>query len=304
MNPVDRLSSDGLAIFLFHGVVEKSKYSVRNYTHKHLEKKFFHKLIQDLSKKGKPLSMDEIVALRMEGKPYPPKSFAITFDDGFENNFSIAAPILEDFEIPAMFYVTTGFIDDNGMSWIDRIEYCLECAPKGRIRFPWNSEDSIYSSREDKIKLLQEVRVKVKKDPQIDVDQFVSDIFHQCAVQEIFSSDDPLDKKMTWEQVRTLGESELFSVGGHSHRHRILSYLSPDELDEEISISMHLLQDEGKLKVEHYSYPEGMEFCYSSNVIRCLKDYGIVCSPSAIDGVNKNEDLFHLKRINVTPLEN
>jgi peptidoglycan/xylan/chitin deacetylase (PgdA/CDA1 family) len=301
MNPVDRLSNDGLAIFLFHGVVEKSNYQVRNYTHKHLEKEFFHKIIQDLSKKGHPLSMDEIVGLRTEGKPYPKKSFAITFDDGFENNVSIAAPILEECDVPAMFYVTTSFVDDNAMSWIDRIEYCLEHTAKGRIRLPWNSEDSTFNGREEKIKILQQIRAKAKGDPNLDIDQFVSDIFHQCATREVFSSDDPLDKKMTWDQVKTLGDSKLFSVGGHSHRHRILAYLSPDELDEEVSISVHLLQDEGKLKVEHYSYPEGMEFCYSPAVIQCLREYGIVCSPSAIDGVNKQEDLFNLKRINVVP---
>jgi peptidoglycan/xylan/chitin deacetylase (PgdA/CDA1 family) len=301
MQPVDRLSNDGLAIFLFHGVVEKSNYQIRNYTQKHLERDFFHKSIRDLSKKGHPLSMDEIVALRSDGKPYPAKSFAITFDDGFENNLTVAAPILEEFEVPATFYVTTSFVDDNGMSWIDRIEYCLEKVQKGKIHLPWKAEISSFSSREEKMKILQEIRAKVKKDPKIDIDQFVSDIFHQCAAKEVFSSDDPLDKKMTWDQVKSLSESKLFRVGGHSHRHRILSYLSPDELDEEISTSVHLLQDEGKLKVEHYSYPEGMEFCYSPAVIKCLKDYGVVCSPSAIDGVNKNEDLFNLKRINVVP---
>jgi peptidoglycan/xylan/chitin deacetylase (PgdA/CDA1 family) len=301
MNPVDRLSKDGLAIFLFHGVVEKSSYQVRNYTHKHLEKDFFHKVISDLSRKGHPLSIDEVVAHRSEGRAYPAKSFAITFDDGFENNFSVAAPILEELEVPATFYVTTSFVDDNAMSWIDRIEYCLERTAKGRICLPWNSEDSCFSNREEKMSVLQEIRGRVKTDPKIDIDQFVSDIFHQCATHEIFSSDDPLDKKMTWEQVKALHDSELFTVGGHSHRHRILSYLSPDELDEEISISVHLLQDEGKVNVEHYSYPEGMEFCYSPQVIQCLKEYGIVCSPSAIDGLNKSEDLFNLKRINVVP---
>ncbi|MFH1452519.1 MAG: hypothetical protein ABIH00_00885 [Armatimonadota bacterium] len=50
----------------------------------------------------------------------------------------------------------------------------------------------------------------------------------------------------------------------------------------------------------HYSYPEGLDYCYSDEVINMLKEYGIKCSPTAIDGVNKvGDDLFHLKRVAV-----
>ena len=54
--------------------------------------------------------------------PFPKNSFALTFDDGFENNMSIAAPILTDYKVPATIYVTTNFIENNEMSWIDKIE--------------------------------------------------------------------------------------------------------------------------------------------------------------------------------------
>jgi peptidoglycan/xylan/chitin deacetylase (PgdA/CDA1 family) len=37
----------------------------------------------------------------------------ITFDDGYYNNYSIAAPILRDLGIPALFFVPTKFIDDS-----------------------------------------------------------------------------------------------------------------------------------------------------------------------------------------------
>ena len=41
--------------------------------------------------------------------PFPPNSFAITFDDGFENNLSVAAPLLSDLKIPLTIYITTNF---------------------------------------------------------------------------------------------------------------------------------------------------------------------------------------------------
>ena len=45
------LSKDKLIIFLFHGVINKHKDSVRNYSSKHLEKDFFANAIKLLSKK-------------------------------------------------------------------------------------------------------------------------------------------------------------------------------------------------------------------------------------------------------------
>ena len=42
------------------------------------------------------------------------------------NNYSIAAPILNDLKIPATFYFSTDFVENNTMSWIDKIEYCFE----------------------------------------------------------------------------------------------------------------------------------------------------------------------------------
>src|SRR5690242_4292419 len=120
------LGESTFAIFLFHGVVRTSRYAVRNYTRKHLEADQFARCLTELKRVGQPVSLDHILHCIREGDGLPPRSFAITFDDGFENNYSVAAPILRDLGIPATFYVTTNFIDSNAMSWIDRIEYCLE----------------------------------------------------------------------------------------------------------------------------------------------------------------------------------
>jgi len=140
MNYNKYLSDNSLAIFLFHGVIEKNKYSVRNYIKKHLEKDYFYLILKELKKQGYPLSMDQLVDLHNNKESYPPNSFIITFDDGFENNYSIAAPILDDMNIPATFYITTDLVKNNIMGWSDRIEYCFENTDKAEIIFPWFAE--------------------------------------------------------------------------------------------------------------------------------------------------------------------
>jgi peptidoglycan/xylan/chitin deacetylase (PgdA/CDA1 family) len=45
---------------------------------------------------------------------------AITFDDGYRDNFAVAAPILEQLGLPACFFLTTGFIESKQTPWWDR----------------------------------------------------------------------------------------------------------------------------------------------------------------------------------------
>ena len=93
---------------------------------------------------------------------------------------------------------------------------------------------------------------------------------------------------------------DLMNIGGHSHTHAILSFLSPAALNNEINTSLRLLQDKAGVASTHYSYPEGLAHCYSDAVISELKKFGVQCCPTAIDGVNRpGIDPFHLNRIMV-----
>lgn len=295
-----QLYPDALIILLFHGIVERSNYSVRNYIRKHIEREYFYTLLKDLKAKGRCLSMDEVVSHHVEKKPFPPYSFAITFDDGFENNYSLACPVLTDLSLPAIFYVTSNFIEKNHMSWTDRLELCLERKDKGTLMFPWSKEPASFNSASDKIRIMSDIRSHVKRDRSIETDSFVREVFNQCELEEVFSSDDPIDKKMSWQQVQELNNSDLFTVGGHGHTHRILSFLTEQELRSEIDTSFELLKQRAEINTVHYSYPDGLKHCYNDSVIRILKDRGIVCAPSAEEGKNTlKDDLFHLKRVMV-----
>ena len=301
MEGVDRLTTDGLAIFLFHGVVREPRYAVRNYTGKHMERDRFYRIVEGLKHAGSALSMDDVVDHCRSRRPFPPRAFVVTFDDGFENNVSIAAPILREFSVPATFYITTGFVEHNAMSWIDRIEHCLEAVASGVLQFAWNERSHSLATADGKIRVLQLIRDCVKTDPRIDPDQVVEEVCAQCGVAEVRHSAEPIDQKMSWEQVARLVDDELFTIGGHSHTHKILSFLSAEDLDVEITTSIDLIHENVGLRVRHYSYPEGLEHCYSNEVIEVLCGKGVVCCPTAVDGINDPQtDLFRLRRIMIT----
>lgn len=47
------------------------------------------------------------------------RHLAITFDDGYQDNYLNAAPILTRMKLPATFFVTTGFVESRRVPWWD-----------------------------------------------------------------------------------------------------------------------------------------------------------------------------------------
>jgi peptidoglycan/xylan/chitin deacetylase (PgdA/CDA1 family) len=61
---------------------------------------------------------EQIRALRA-GQPIG-GSLSITFDDGYLDNFEVAAPILKELGLPATFFVTTNFVESQSVPFWDK----------------------------------------------------------------------------------------------------------------------------------------------------------------------------------------
>ena len=70
----------------------------------------FDKQMQYLSKVYNPISLDQMAQHIQNGTSLPSKAVAVTFDDGYRDNYENAYPILRKYNIPATFFLTTGFI--------------------------------------------------------------------------------------------------------------------------------------------------------------------------------------------------
>lgn len=296
---IDRLG-DELLILLFHGVIEKQTCSVRNYTRKHMLRSRFAELLRALGDAGTCIGMDQVLELTLSGRPFPERAFAVTFDDGFENNASVAAGVLDELNMPATFYVSTAFVDEGRSSWIDRIEAAFEAMPAVRLALPWRAGEAGAASTAEKIALLDEIRREVKARPELAPDQFAEDCLRALDPLPPFEDIPALDRKLSWEQVRRLDAHPLFTVGGHTHTHAILSRLSPSQLDAELDTCLALLRDKAGVGPRHFSYPEGQAEHFSPTVIEALKARGVACCPTAMDGTNApGRDPFLLRRVMV-----
>lgn len=68
------------------------------------------------------ISLSELLSRLDSGKDVS-SCLVITFDDGYKDNYTIAAPILKSMNLPATFFVTTGFINSNRVApWDAELE--------------------------------------------------------------------------------------------------------------------------------------------------------------------------------------
>ncbi len=295
------LKKNKCVIFLFHGVRSKEKFEIINYTNKHISKKDFKLILQKLSSKGKCLSIDEVYDHIKRGIDFDDFSFAISFDDGFYNNYKIAIPILKKFKFPAVFYVTYNFIDSNLSSWTDQIEYIVENSKKGNFKTEIGNI-KFANNKNSKIKFLTNLRRKLKKNRKINPYGFVDNLANELKFKQKYKKlNFSIFKKMNWRIIKKIHKDKLFTVGGHSRNHDILSHLNYRKLKRDLSFTIRGINKRLKTKIEHFSYPEGVDGTYGIREIKILKKEGIKICPSAKFGTNnKKTNLFNLKRINVT----
>jgi peptidoglycan/xylan/chitin deacetylase (PgdA/CDA1 family) len=221
----------------------------------------------------------------------PPRAVAVTFDDGYADNATVALPILQKHAIPATFFVAAGFLD-GGRMWNDSVIEAVRLAPGdiletgsiGLGRLPTANaaqRGTAASAVLDRIKHLPPVR-------------------RAAAVEELCSSVGvalPDDLMMTSEQVRELSAAGM-EIGAHTMTHPILRTLSDEEARNEIQESRAVLEGIIGRPVRAFAYPNGRPGDdYTGRDRAIVESLGFDCAPSTRWGVaSAQSDPYQLPR--------
>jgi peptidoglycan/xylan/chitin deacetylase (PgdA/CDA1 family) len=291
------MNQNELTILLYHGVTNSLSVGIENYSSKHIPIEDFEKQIRFLKKNCTILSMNDVVNISKAGDAWPEKAVAVTFDDGFKNNYVTAAPILEKYGCPATFYICAGMINTDLMFWVDKIEDCINRTAKREISILLEKRVILLlDSNVEKISAVTTIKKYCKLSNAETKNRVINELICETGINP--SSDACQNyKMMSWAEVRELNSCSLFNFGGHTLYHDVMTAQRMQDLAIDIDTTLNLLNYNLKKITTHFAYPEGQCNHYSDLVINALVDRGVVCCPSAIDGVNTDEDLFNLKRI-------
>tara|TARA_Y100001958_G_scaffold156940_1_gene150800 strand:+ start:1202 stop:2119 length:918 start_codon:yes stop_codon:yes gene_type:complete len=291
-----------LTILCYHGVTKiRDQKGIENFSGKHLFFKEFEKQIKSLKRKNcKFLNFDEVVYKIENNSPFEKKSICITFDDGFKNNFEVAAPILKRNNIPAIFFLCPLNIEKQEMFWVDKIEDCINRTNKKEITINLNKKRKfLIRSKKDKKKCINKIKNFCKNTKYFKKDKIIDQLIKKtCIIPSIKSSQNY--HLANWKILKKTLKNKLFSIGGHSLCHDIYSNLDDIEIEKNIKGTKKLIKKNLNYSIKYFSYPEGQINHFNKTTIKELKNNGIKSCPTAIKGKNSHkENLFYLKRIMV-----
>lgn len=76
------------------------------------------------------MSVDDLVTA-LEARTVSDFTAVVTFDDGYEDNALFAKPVLEEFQVPAIFFLTSGVIG-QGQFWWDELALLVLAGTKSQ----------------------------------------------------------------------------------------------------------------------------------------------------------------------------
>ena len=180
----------------------------------------------------------------------PHRAAAITFDDGYADNFSNALPLLRNRGMTATFFVVTGALD-GGRMWNDTIIEAMRCCRDtevdlNELGLGVHALTSPGARRAASDNLIQRLKYR--------------DVLDRLAtaerVAELAKSLSPTDLMMTAEQVKSMRSSGM-QVGAHTVSHPILARLSRADARKEMADSKRHLENILGEKVGLFAYPNG-----------------------------------------------
>lgn len=220
-----------------------------------IEISYLEKMIVHLKKKGYEfISLDEL-HYRLDNHTFSKKKFiAITFDDGYKDNYTLAYPLLKKHKVPFTIYITNCFPNHTAKLWWYMLEDVVLENEEIKIYLKGKSKIfrvSDYKTMEAVFLELREILISSSPSQQ-------KDILSQLEKNYNKSLDDYVKKEsLSWKDIESLAEDELVTIGAHTLNHYSLKTLEEEEIINEVLNSKSEIESHIKRKVEHFAYPFG-----------------------------------------------
>ncbi|MDO4681337.1 MAG: polysaccharide deacetylase family protein [Lautropia sp.] len=249
-------SDSRLLVLMYHRVIDDPRadpFQLGMCVQKHR----FAEQLAWLKNNAHVLPLEDAVTRLLAGEPLPPRSVAITFDDGYRDNLTIAAPLLKQQAFPATIYVVTGQLEQGTAFWWDQViammastsKQTLDTQTLGLPELPPSLSLAPGQRRDSCILLLETLWSH-----------------NDQRIQESLSRLSVLLKPVAcpWLKAERMSPAEVqslaaqgFSIGGHTISHVDPKHLNRDQLLHELTSSRLALQNLCQQSVDSFAYPGG-----------------------------------------------
>lgn len=217
--------------------------------------------------------VQQLLQLDPAGREYR-NAVAITFDDGYFDNFAFAEPILRARALPATVFVSSGFVDGSREMWWDELERLLlsdQAATADQVVLEVNGVEQVWKTTGGagdsswnvtrppdtaaQLAYMELAAILKWLDPN-ERETVLREIRAQLFVEEKVRES---HRGMSREELSALSSGGIMEVGGHTCDHVALSAMSPEVQSDQIRRDKAVLETLLGHKVGGFAYPYGTE---------------------------------------------
>jgi peptidoglycan/xylan/chitin deacetylase (PgdA/CDA1 family) len=246
---------------MYHRVIGE-KYDSRDPSQAGLavEQDSFDRQMEYLKRHYDVIPLERLVrCLRGEGR-LPDKALAITFDDGWRDNYDFAFPVLSRHKLPATIYLSSSHIGGTDLLWFHEVGMMLKQSlidPIGLAEIERNvdeisgpREKPMLSGKPEGTELIEKLKRLKPTDRERIVDQMRKKI--GSGVQ----SGEDRRWMLDWDEVKQMSACGI-SFGSHGVTHTVMTELEAAEVRAELIESKELLEKHLGSAVRSFAYPNG-----------------------------------------------
>lgn len=286
--------NEGALILMYHSVADKSLCPFIDPAN-HVPAEVFAKQMDFLARHRRVVPLNQLVEELRQGKKSLSGTIAITFDDGYLDNLTIAAPILEKHGFPATLFLPTGYIDRGETQWIDQAYTAFTFRTKNALLWKTESSEHIFNLDETAhyttgYQAVCNVLLRASGEDRHDLLNSLYDRLRPTVEIPRLS--------MKWNDIRTLlHDYSCFQIGGHTLEHTDLTSIPSVNAKREIHQCLQRIYDKTGTS------PSLFSFCYgrtSESLRRLVHEAGIqaACGGDGLDPViTPPADLLRLPRV-------
>jgi len=214
----------------------------------------------------------------------------LTFDDGFTECYTIIAPILQENNLGAVFFINMNFIDNDILAYRSQVSLCMDAVDSAKRevetdiiadfnrRFGVNLKSSsllkryIYDLRADRLNLLTEICGFFHIDP----------VGYAKKYKPYLNS----------EQIKALSNMG-FTIGSHGKDHRDLHLLPHREIESQIVDSCAYIAEITGQKQVPFSFPFGTCKLDKNYIAEIARKNPIIGKMYGIKGISLEPPFIH-----------
>lgn len=213
------------------------------------------------------MSMDDFVAGLEDPSRLPARPGLITFDDGYRDNYDIAAPLLREAGVRACFFLVTALIGTARPPWPEEVACCLKRSRTAVVPSPFGPDDPPYETGPTR-RLGAVVRF-LRNAKQVSHTRLQEILLFLREATGVNPQDSCTERLMlSWDEVRRL-KSQGMAIGGHTRTHPVLAGVAdPALLWDEIRGCYEDIREQIGSPPGAFAYPFGTEAAMTATAAR------------------------------------